>query len=120
MDGGFPNDKKFKEWMDDPLGRTVRMVLWSLLGACTAFSTVTYNGYGVHVAMDNYFSSPMLLMVCLATHLIFSGYCAQKQGRCGRDPSSLRSPGRESIQAGRHGILAVGRNVAEWFVIVDR
>ena len=59
-----------KEWKDDPLGRTVRMVLWVLLGACAAFFTQLKES-GVHVAVDNYFSSPMF-MGCLATHLNFA------------------------------------------------
>ena len=46
------------------------MVLWVLLHACEAFASQLRDS-GVHVAMDNYFSSP-LLMGCLATHLIFA------------------------------------------------
>ena len=46
------------------------MVLWVLLHACEAFASQLRDS-GVHVAMDDYFSSP-LLMGCLATHLIFA------------------------------------------------
>ena len=46
------------------------MVLWVLLHACEAFA-VQLRDSGVHVAMDNYFSSP-ILMGCLATNLIFA------------------------------------------------
>ena len=54
------------------------MVVWGLLHACEAFA-VHLRDSGVHVAMDNYFSSP-IIMGCLATHLIFVVGTLQSNG----------------------------------------
>ena len=56
---GFTGDKELKKWAKDPLGRATRVVLWVLLHACEAFA-VQLRDSGVHVAMDNYFSSSIL------------------------------------------------------------
>lgn len=115
MDGGFPNDKKLKEWKDDPLGRTVRMVLWVLLGACTAFST-QLKGSGVHVAMDNYFSSPML-MGYLATHPIFTvGTVRRNRAGLGGALAHWAHKGVKVSKKGATEFLRWGEmSVTEWF-----
>lgn len=68
VDAGFEGDIKLRQWIKCPLGRTTRMVLYVLLKACEEFQI---ERKGVHVAMDNYFTSPML-QLCLLTHGIFS------------------------------------------------
>ena len=74
VEGGFSGDPKLRKWSDCPLGRTTRHVLHVLLDACKEFGD-KIDGSGVHIAMDNYFTSPTLFE-CLAGHDIFAvGTC---------------------------------------------
>lgn len=58
-DGGFVGDPKLRKWADCPLGRTCRMVLFVLFGACPNLAEQLLQS-GTYVAMDNFFSSPVL------------------------------------------------------------
>lgn len=69
-DGGFVGDPKLREWASCPLGRTCRMVLFVLFGACPALAG-QLQGSGTHVAMDNFFTSPILFL-CLLLQGIFA------------------------------------------------
>lgn len=69
-DGGFVGDPKLRGWASCPLGRTCRMVLFVLVGACDEFATQLRQS-GTYIAMDNFFSSPILFL-CLLWHGIFA------------------------------------------------
>ncbi|CAN0032695.1 unnamed protein product [Pylaiella littoralis] len=69
-DGGFVGDPKLRGWASCPLGRTCRMVLFVLFGACDEFATQLRQS-GTYMAMDNFFSSPILFL-CLLWHGIFA------------------------------------------------
>lgn len=65
-DGGYKGDPYLSAWKDCPLGRkrTCRTVLFVLFEACTAFGDqITYSG--TYIAMDNFFSCPILFMCLL-------------------------------------------------------
>ncbi|CAM9919709.1 unnamed protein product [Pylaiella littoralis] len=69
-DGGFVGDPKLRKWADCPLGRTCRMVLFVLFGACPNLAEQLLQS-GTYVAMDNFFSSPVLFN-CLLWHGLFA------------------------------------------------
>ena len=54
---------------DCPLGKIPNLVMQCMLHSCPEL-TVKVNDSGVHVAMDNFFTSPTLLL-CLETHKIY-------------------------------------------------
>lgn len=70
VDGGFSGNIETRQWAKCPLGRTTRHVLYTLLKACPEFA-VQIDGAGIHIAIDNYFTSVTLLL-CLASHDIFA------------------------------------------------
>lgn len=69
VDGGFKLDIKLRPHDNCPLGRTARTLLYVTLEACPEFSAKIVNS-GVTIAMDNYFTSAVLLL-SLATRDIF-------------------------------------------------
>lgn len=89
VDGGFNGDPKIRDWFNCPLGRTTRHVLYVLLDACKEFKD-KIDGSGVHVAMDNFFTSPTLFE-CLASHGIFA------VGTCRKDRTAGAVPFWESL-----------------------
>lgn len=70
-DGGFTGDPKLRAWADCPLGRTCRMVLFVLFGACPALAAQLLLFPGTHIAMDNFFTSPILFL-CLYWNGVFA------------------------------------------------
>lgn len=69
-DGGFVGDPKLREWATCPLGRTCRMVLFVLFGACPVLAEQLRES-GTFVAMDNFFTSPILFL-CLVLQGVFA------------------------------------------------
>lgn len=59
-----------RQWDACPLGRTCRMVLFVLFGACPEFSKQLFRS-GIYMACDNYFTSPILFM-CLVWHGVYA------------------------------------------------
>lgn len=97
VDGGIQGDPKLRRWFNCPLGRTTRQVLWVVLGASPLLSA-KLDGSGVHVAMDNFFTSPTLFE-CLASHNIFAvGTC--RSDRTAGAASYLESLGRTLHERG--------------------
>ena len=76
-------DRMLRQYDGCPLGRTTRMVLVVLLKACPALAA-HLDGSGVKVAMDNYFTSPVLAL-CLAEHCLWVVGTVRKNrtGLCG-------------------------------------
>ena len=69
VEGGFRADPAIRRWANDPLGRTTRNILYVLFHACPVFSEQVRHS-GIHIAMDNYFTSPLLFQ-CLLAEKIF-------------------------------------------------
>ena len=59
-----------REWDSCPLGRTCRMVLFVLFGACPVLAEQLRES-GTYVAMDNFFTSPILFL-CLLLQGVFA------------------------------------------------
>lgn len=97
VDGGMTGDPNLRQWMDCPLGRTTRQVLWVLLGACPVLKEKLV-GSGVYIAMDNYFTNPTLFG-CLASHDIFA------VGTCRSDRTAGALPYLKSL---RHNLAERG------------
>lgn len=69
-DGGFVGDPRLREWASCPLGRTCRMVLFVLFHACPNWAQQLLQS-GTYLAMDNFFTSPILFL-CLLLHGVFA------------------------------------------------
>lgn len=91
VDVGYQGDPKLRPFQDCPLGRTTRHVLQVLLGECDVLRQ-KIDGSGVHIAMDNYFTSPTLFE-CLASHDIFAVGTCRSDRTAGAD-AYLDSLGR--------------------------
>lgn len=76
---GFGSDSCLRRWMDCPLGRTPRLVLFMLVSAWTEFAQQT-NGRVAFLFADNYYLS--LLLSCLVSHKVF-GFGTVKRNNVG-------------------------------------
>ena len=65
VDGGFSGDPAIRRWANDRLGRTARSILYALYHAYQSFSTQVRDS-GIHITMDNYFTTPLLFQCLLA------------------------------------------------------
>ncbi|CAN0416793.1 unnamed protein product [Pylaiella littoralis] len=84
-DGGFVGDPKLRKWADCPLGRTCRMVLFVLFGACPNLAEQLLQS-GTYVAMDNFFFFACPLQLPSLARVVRCGYTE------GHSPGS--QPGR--------------------------
>ena len=82
VDGGFSGDAAIKQWANDPLGWTTGSILYVLLHACPGFSEQVRHS-GIHIAMDNYFTSPLLFQCLLAEKIFCIGTVRKNKASLG-------------------------------------
>ncbi|CAN0297114.1 unnamed protein product [Pylaiella littoralis] len=105
VDGGMQGASKLRQWFNCPLDRTTRQVLWVLLGASPVLSK-KLDGSGVYIAMDSFFTNPMLFE-CLASHDIFAvGTC--RSDRTAGAAAYLESLDRTLVERGDMNFCRAG------------
>lgn len=119
VDGGFLPDPVLRAYGACPMGRTTRTVLHVILKTCPALAK-QIDGSGVKIGMDNYFTSPCLLL-CLASHDIFAVGTVRKN-RMGVD-GALQFMAKQGMIVKKRGDMAFARSgnlvVVHWMDAAD-
>lgn len=83
VDGGFSGDPAIRQQANESLGRIAWSIIYVLFHACQSFSTQVQNS-GIHFAIENYFTTPMLFKYLLVEKQFLCRHGAQEYGQTGR------------------------------------